>query len=34
VVAPPQPLEKKEKRKILDALDGLGGPKLPEPGKV
>jgi len=34
VVAPPQPLEKKEKRKILDALDGLGGPKLPEPGNV
>jgi len=34
VVAPPQPLEKKEKRKILDALDGLGGPKLPEPGKI
>ena len=34
VVAPPQPLEKKEKRKILDALDGLGGPKVPEPGNV
>jgi cell division protease FtsH len=34
VVAPPPQTEKKEKRKILDALEGLGGPKLPEPGKV
>jgi cell division protease FtsH len=33
VTAPPK-LEKKEKRKILDALEGLGGTKLPEPNKA
>jgi cell division protease FtsH len=34
VTSMPSKVEKKEKKKILDALEGLGKPPTPEPGKA